>query len=204
MDIPIPAQGSMMTVDGGIINHIRSRDKITLDNIALNISRIPRFCGATKQFWTVMHHSVVCYMIAQHHDYGICEQATMLAHDFHEAFTGDVPSNYKNNQFREIQESLDNQIFSDLGIPRVQSDVIKKIDLAALAAEGSVVGPEGFTEYFFPTYDVPLEHINIVNTVKYLITEDCAVNPDSREYFKKTCKRVFEQARESVEHTVEV
>ena len=68
-------------------------------------------------------------------------------HDAHECVTCDVPTPFKTDETRAIQDQLDRRIFSAQGLPMPIASykkVIKVADRRAMIAEGLVVGPPGW------------------------------------------------------------
>lgn len=123
----------------------------TLTDIALCLGRIPRFGGATRRWWSVLHHSLVCHRIA-----ALLSEATpyfllyALLHDAHEAVTGDIPAFWKTPDMSRLQDELDERIGKQLGFRKptdVERRLVKSLDTVALRAEAWVVGPPVATRY---------------------------------------------------------
>ena len=125
-------------------------------DIALGLSRMPRFGGQTRRWWSVLLHSIVCYKIA-YEQIGDLEMSAVigpkdedrvlmlcLLHDSHEAITADVPAFFKPLPLKAWQLELDQRFFGSLGcwpISKVEEDFIKWVDDEALRAEALLVGP---------------------------------------------------------------
>lgn len=127
----------------------------TLHDIAVHCGRIPRFAGATKGWWSVLHHLLAAEMVADIHcgtdgmySPGVWNsiRLTALLHDAHEAPTGDIPSPFKPPFIREFQQELDQRLYKSLGLnipdPGVQ-ELVHRIDRALLGKEGELLGPPG-------------------------------------------------------------
>jgi 5'-deoxynucleotidase YfbR-like HD superfamily hydrolase len=124
----------------------------TLEDIALGLSRMPRFGGQTLFEWTVADH-VVCAtrylgnLIAL----GLSIDDTtrllplhVLLHDAHEAMTGDIPTTFKTADMKALQHRLDARLYNALGLwtpTSTESDYIKQIDRQMLLAEAKVCTP---------------------------------------------------------------
>jgi hypothetical protein len=123
----------------------------SLIDIAVALSRQPRFAGHCRRWWSVLDHTLFCSLLAR---YAMkqplpsreLELAVML-HDAHEAITADVPTDVKTPALRVQQDLLDADIydtyFSD-GYPSYITDwlpEVKRIDRRALVAEAHVLGP---------------------------------------------------------------
>lgn len=116
----------------------------TLEDIALSLSRIPRFGGHCRVNWSVLNHSLVCHRIALNDGAPRGLRLLALLHDAHEALTGDVPSPLKVPQLKELQKQLDARIFAEY-LPEGLYDnaAVHDIDYRALLAEAVTVGPPG-------------------------------------------------------------
>lgn len=128
-----------------------------LVDIALSLSRQPRFGGHTVDPWSVAEHSMVVALIARYrsaHIYGRVVAGTIqelygLLHDAHESVTGDIPSTWKVPAMRELQERLDARIYYTLGLTppgALLRALIHDCDRAALLAEAKIVATAGVYE----------------------------------------------------------
>lgn len=113
-------------------------------DIAAHLYKLPRFCGAVAENYSVLHHSVACGLLAKQE--GIsrdgCSQA--LLHDAHEMLTGDIPSPVKlfmGDGIKNIEAGFDGAL-SKLFSPRLWENTarIKKIDSHVCVAEMAVFG----------------------------------------------------------------
>lgn len=128
----------------------------SLADIAVAMSRQPRFGGHGRRWWTVLDHSLFVAAIAGRiavesgaRDSGQFTRAVRLAallHDAHEALTGDVPTPFKTEDFRVMQRELDERIMEryfpggyDTYI--AVSTHVHQADRRALLAEAITVGP---------------------------------------------------------------
>jgi hypothetical protein len=120
-------------------------------DIAIGLSRMPRFGGQTRRWWSVLLHSIVCYQIAESHlDFSTTAEEDdrlrmlCLLHDSHEAITADVPAFFKPVALKAYQLELDQRFLGSLNlwpISKVEEDFIKWVDDEALRAEALLVGP---------------------------------------------------------------
>jgi hypothetical protein len=123
----------------------------TLSDIALSLSRMPRFAGHGRTNWTVLEHSLFCYDLARQSDALVYAfpslPLAMLLHDAHEAITSDIPSPVKSLEMSNWQGVLDLKLM-DAYFPgghaayALLRDSIKKLDGSALLVEALKVGPE--------------------------------------------------------------
>lgn len=130
----------------------------TLRDIAFSLSRVPRFGGYSRRPWTVAHHSLVVAEIAgvlaedrpAPLDYGMAYLSGLL-HDAHEALTGDIPTPFKTDDTRTMQNAIDHRIMAAYfpgGFDRYNEyhGVVACADHRALLAEALFVGPACLTE----------------------------------------------------------
>ena len=141
----------MMTLTGNYIT--RELGAPSVEDIALGLSRMPRFAGQTLFEWTVADHLVVCarylrWLIARglytKHNSPMIE-LYVLMHDAHEAMTGDIPTSFKTDDMRALQKRLDVRLYASLGLcppSQVDVDLIKQIDRHMLIAEAKVCTPQ--------------------------------------------------------------
>lgn len=119
----------------------------SLIDIAVGLSRQPRFAGQTRIWWSVLDHSLFCdELIARRTaSYPRHWRLGVLLHDAHEALTSDVVSPFKNDALRALQRSLDVRImeaFYPGGIELYDAwhSAVAEIDRRALHAEAQVIG----------------------------------------------------------------
>lgn len=122
--------------------------KTTVHEIAAHLSKIPRFGGATRNFYSVAQHAVyVSQLVQQKHGHFAAYYA--LHHDDHEAFFGDWLTPLKNYVFErtgidvadELADKIDRLVYEDvlkLGYPIPPHFVaaIKEADWQMYITEG--------------------------------------------------------------------
>lgn len=124
----------------------------SLRDIALGLSRMPRFGGQTLFEWTVADHVVCATNLLRDlialglslHDATRLLPLHVLLHDAHEAMTGDIPTTFKTGDMKTLQAKLDDRLYTALGIPMpndVEVRTIKSIDSMMLLAEAKVCTP---------------------------------------------------------------
>lgn len=126
----------------------------TVPDVAIALSRLPRFGGHTRRPWSVADHSLFCYRLALDvrtmlPALALRMRLAVLMHDWHEALTGDMPTPFKNEALRAQQNDIDKRLMDVLypgGWRRFLewSEEVKYIDREALLAEAHVVGPRPF------------------------------------------------------------
>lgn len=123
----------------------------SLVDLAVHMSRIPRFAGAIRGWWTVLDHSLFIQELAarDHHKPNV--QLALLLHDAHEALFEDTPTHFKPNKLRDWQHTIDRRIFDEYypggwnayanpGVYQYKQEY----DRRAVLAEALLVGPPAF------------------------------------------------------------
>jgi hypothetical protein len=122
------------------------------EDLALSLSRQPRFGGMCRRHWTVLDHSIFTAMLAKKDGQSPEVQLACLLHDAHE-WTGDIPTHFKHHGQRQLQREQDWRIFGELfpsfGDGNVTSQFyneVKEYDRRSLLAEARIVGPPIFND----------------------------------------------------------
>lgn len=152
--VPVP-----LTYTGRIVQPDPSSDYPSLTDIALGLSRQPRFAGQTRAWWSVLDHTLFCDELVQAQVGEVPIRApgprlwrlAMLLHDAHEAVTADVPTDFKTVGMRSLQQELDGKIMGAYfpggwATYAAWEHEVKMIDRRALKAEAYMVGPPMETE----------------------------------------------------------
>lgn len=125
--------------------------EIHLDHIARALTRLCRFNGHGRAFYSVAEHSVNCARLYLRdrgqienlggHDREIAR--AILMHDAAEAYLGDITSPLKAHlpEFRRIEARMQSAIGERFGLISAP-DAIKACDLAMLAAEKATLLPD--------------------------------------------------------------
>jgi len=125
---------------------------ISIDTIALALSRIPRFGGHTApgREWSVAAHSLLVTAFLQMDGAPTGVQLMGLLHDAHEAYIGDIPGPVyavlrqagQTEAIEQMRRSIDVAVAQVAGLPDPRSNVsrrfehaVKKADLEALSYE---------------------------------------------------------------------
>jgi len=114
--------------------------RIVLDDIAIPLSRIPRFNGHTNYSWTVAEHSM---LVAELCSFDKDCQKLALVHDAHEAFIGDITRPVKQvlgKKFKDFENKIQFALLKRLGIEDYLDKTMKTVkhyDDMALAMEGN-------------------------------------------------------------------
>lgn len=114
--------------------------RIRLDDIALVLSRLPRFGGAAKAeagSYSVLDHSVFCHNIALTAGAGADLRCAVLMHDAHEYLTGDMPTPVKRilPDYRAFESRCADAVAKRFGLSGRHHRAVKAIDAAALDTE---------------------------------------------------------------------
>jgi hypothetical protein len=111
----------------------------TVHDIAVQLARIPRWCGATEPFWPVLAHSLVVADALK--AYGPLWELAGLTHDWSEALgVSDISFSLKTPCMREVEHRLRDRIVWELcGRMNIRqywdSDRLKQVDADAAAIE---------------------------------------------------------------------
>lgn len=112
-------------------------------DVAVGLSRLPRWAGATLVPWSVLQHSVAVFIQAEKLNLNSEQKLLALWHDAEEIATGDIPSPFKTEQQRELQHVLHRFIWEGaLGVRyplATDFEQVKILDNAAKAAEAHVL-----------------------------------------------------------------
>jgi hypothetical protein len=95
--------------------------------VARSLSKICRYTGHSKEFYSVAQHSVlVSRLVAPEHAY------TALFHDAAEIFMGDCNSPLKQllPDYKALEEKVEKAIFPIIGIPYPAPAAVKMVDIA--------------------------------------------------------------------------
>ena len=132
----------MQTYSGGafFIRDSHRKSHIDIGDIAMSLSRLPRFLGHSSDFLSVASHSLAVASLFEQ-EFGPGDGVLYaLLHDAHEAYTGDIPSPIKKAipAIRTLQEIFQLRIYQELNIPRPSEatiEAVKMMDLKALKIE---------------------------------------------------------------------
>lgn len=151
----------MTTVSKKEIDLLNPKEEnILIKDIAIGLSRAPRFCGQISEFYSVADHSMFVSDLAftLTNDYNLAMYG--LLHDAHEAYIGDIPTplgKLLGPKLKKVKKSLDKVIFSGINLKasKRQIDFIKELDRVARMVE----------EYYFRNdckFNKPTD-LNVVN-----------------------------------------
>ncbi len=107
-------------------------DTINIKDIAIALSRIPRFNGHTNRFYSVAEHCWTGQRFIEDQF-----KLAFLLHDATEAYLCDIPSPIKQYlpDYKKIEEGLERAIAGKFGLEYPSHDMIKYMDLAMLSVE---------------------------------------------------------------------
>ncbi len=121
-------------------------------DIVVLLGRYKRFGNNGDAEFSVLHHSVLVAILWMVAGFPPEELIYALGHDFHEAYTGDIPSPIKNatpevkKAIGNVESILDGKIYGFLGIDKPSELTKKRIklcDKASLIIESMITGPSG-------------------------------------------------------------
>jgi len=118
---------------------------IKIDDIAVALSRQPRFTGHTSGEYSVAMHSVNCAILAQKRGLSLETQFACLLHDAAEAYTGDINKPLKRilaPLLSPIEQSLERAIAAAFKVDfDFHREAVKKIDWDMLVKEKRGLAP---------------------------------------------------------------
>jgi hypothetical protein len=131
----IGLHGTIATAEYGVL---------TLEEIAIGLSREGRFASQTLLHWTVADHLLAGMRLADLFGYSPRGRLLVGLHDAHEAMTRDIPTDVKPRAMKTIQRAIDERLFASLRIPQpteVEERAVHALDVELLLAEASLVAP---------------------------------------------------------------
>lgn len=152
----------------------------SLEDIAVGMGRQSRFAGQTREFYTVLCHSLVAGDIAREiHPAKKELRRWLLLHDGHESCISDVPTTWKNDYTRDSEDELDARIAIEFDLQELTREdhaLLKRVDAACLAAEAHALGHleaeiwwprEGWDDYVNFAYRLTQMQLDAGNPIRY-------------------------------------
>ena len=137
------------TYDGGMFDfNAPGESLVRINDIAVSLSRIPRFNGHSKFTYSVGQHCVLMELglLATRPESTPLERLHILLHDAAEAFIGDMcsPIKYREDMtsFRQLETLVQSTIYNKLEIPEpTEADIklVKEYDMRMLITEAEVL-----------------------------------------------------------------
>ncbi|MCE2968022.1 MAG: YfbR-like 5'-deoxynucleotidase [Phycisphaerales bacterium] len=173
--------GPIQTFTGRMV-HVDAfnRDDANLQDIATSLSRLARFNGHTRYFYSVAQHSAIVALVAADLAFGTTANDTPalalkaarwgLLHDAHEAWLGDVPGPLKamTEKLNDHTFNIDRVVRQAFGLPEyTDTDVavlVTEADRLVLAREASDLlrhdtgWSKGLKRWERGVIDRPMEH----------------------------------------------
>jgi hypothetical protein len=137
--VPVTDRGTWMQCGGGRIFYPLDpkAEEVHIDDILTALSRLIRYNGLSDSWIVVAQHLCNCEMMAQHDGCSLDDRLAILAHDFAEAYVGDMirPIKCHFPMFKKIEAGVDGAIRAALELPVCDPDLIKHYDNLAWAWE---------------------------------------------------------------------
>lgn len=137
-------------------------------DIVMLLGRKRRFGDNGDLEFSVLHHSVLVAMIWTIAGFPQDKMVYALIHDFHESYTGDIPSPIKHitpefyKTIRGLEKMLDDRIYDFLGIESPDKEtktMVKLCDQASLVMEAMIIGPPGSDDLLNLRKEVPDQQV---------------------------------------------
>jgi len=148
---------TIMTLSGVEVNFSKpDPDSININDISNALSRIPRFCGHTRFFYSVAQHCLMCSYV--------CKEFPLeaLMHDATEAYMMDLPKPLKRliPYYGAIEDRLAGAIALKLNFKYPFPEEIHIVDKKCLATEGKMLCHKNWN---WKSFGVDLYSEDIVN-----------------------------------------
>lgn len=129
--------------------------EIAIGDIAASLSKICRFGGHCKEFYSVAQHSVLVLDLVSSEPIEVQRQA--LLHDATEAYCGDMIRPLKTNmpEYRTAEQNIWSAICQRFGLPYGLFPVVDYADASILLAEKRDILVESAFEWGFPQCKYP-------------------------------------------------
>jgi uncharacterized protein len=133
-------------------------DEVDIRDIAASLSKLCRFNGHTRVFYSVAEHCVLMaqYAYESQHSTGYALEA--LLHDGAEAYIGDMPKPVKDMDpiFQAMEDKIYAAVARHFGLPPHISGVVKVWDVAMLKTERTAVMSQSNHVWTLPEEIEPL------------------------------------------------
>jgi len=114
---------------------------VNVKDIIHSLSHLCRYNGHSNKMYTVGHHSIMVAKIVQKLGGTLEEVKWGLAHDFGEAYCGDLPSPIKNHPtmvaFRDMENKIVAAIAEKIGLVGPEPALVKKVDRCMITFEAA-------------------------------------------------------------------
>jgi hypothetical protein len=135
------------------IYHYGQDNDISIQTVAYQLARLPRFAGASAFPYTVGQHSLNVVRLLTYFNASIEARLSGLVHDAHEILLGDIPTPFQHwfaqrfskgeDLLEQAKTALDADILPSLGVPypfsKSVSTLVHYADKTAFLAEANVV-----------------------------------------------------------------
>ncbi len=121
-------------------------EDISITDIAAGLSKICRFNGQCREFYSVAAHSINCADMAGNAGAGVRLQLLLLLHDASEAYVSDIATPVKSMlpEYAAIEQGIMDAVYKQFNLlpPTVEEErVIKAVDTHALRCEAKRLMP---------------------------------------------------------------
>ncbi len=159
--------------------------QIEIMDIADGLSKESRFCGQTRNIYTVAQHSVMASLIVPREF-----QLEALLHDAHEAFCKDIPSPLKTllPDYRKIERRVDLAIRRKFSLPETMSLEVHQADMILRATEKRDLMPQDDEQW------PDLENVRPLQRAIFAAPPSKALGMFCRRWMELTAQQISEVA----------
>jgi hypothetical protein len=175
-------------------------DEVSPIDLVVQLGRTGRFARRGNLEWSVLHHVNLCTFLWLKLGWEQKDVIYMLLHDYHEAYTSDIPTPVKRQTedrgkgIEDLQDRIDRKIRASLNLPDPDEETLQKIylvDRMALIIEGIFFGPKGYNTFH------PQEGMSDQDARKYLAYLKIAIP----EHYEEMHAAYLEAGRPPLLHT---
>lgn len=116
-------------------------EDVSIQDIAHSLSHLCRYNGHSNTIYTVATHSIMVCKIVEKLGGTDNEIRWALAHDFAEAYVGDLPSPIKSHPsmsgFRDMEDRIVKVIATKLGLEGPEPGIVKAVDRSMISFEAT-------------------------------------------------------------------
>lgn len=160
------SSNSIKTYTGKLVDVFNPRSGMfCIEDIAHQLSLMPRWMGSSNDHYSVAHHSVWCALRAIERGFSHKVILTALMHDASEAYIGDMPTPFKKRmpEYTAVESHLMAFLAFEFGFKYPMPEEVKEIDREALNEEWNQMFNGSSYNHPYVTVDVESDFIELYN-----------------------------------------